>query len=79
MTLAKGVMLSHTIVSKYIAKELQEVKKLYENKFHGLHIFGRHSYKEDDNKIDMQVDITFLYRAPSGVVVYRLLVPTRMR
>jgi transglutaminase/protease-like cytokinesis protein 3 len=63
MTLARAVMLSHTTVSKYSARELQEVKKLYENEFHGLHIFGRHPYKEDDNKTDMQVDIAFLHRA----------------
>jgi hypothetical protein len=64
-------------VSKYTAKELQEVKKLYENEFRGLHIFGRHSYKEDDKETNMQVDIAFLYRVPPGVVVYRLLEPTR--
>lgn len=78
MTLARAMMLSHTTVSKYSTREFQEVKKLYQNEFHGLHIFGRRPYKEDGNKIDMQVDIAFFYRAPLGVVVYRPMEPTRV-
>jgi hypothetical protein len=54
------------------------MKKLYENKFHGLHIFGRHPYKEDDNKTNMQVDIAFLHRALPSVVIYRPLEPTKV-
>ena len=77
LTLKEAIKLNYNIVSKFLKRELDEVKNLYEKEFQRLYIFGTRPYINDDNT-DMKVNIRYLQRVPSEQIVYRPLDPNRV-
>lgn len=74
MTLAKVVNMTSKTVAGKSAKELQQVRALYEKEFTKLHIFGKRPIKKSErSQDDLLVDIDKLHRAPAGSIVYRNL------
>ena len=78
LTLQQCVTMSVADIEKLDKAKQTEMKNLYSGAFEPLYKWGGEKLKDDDRK-DVTVHFSKLYRAPQGSIVYRGLIEERLR